>query len=376
VVQRPRYKYYRADWAELQRVVDANIDANCPLEFPAAIDEALESLQRAIATARGSAVPLLQHQVSTSPPLDTAIKHLMRLRNVIRRQYQRTGDRHKKSLANSLTKVIRQNIEELRNREFQRKIRQIPPHSKPFWSMTKVLKKRPKPIPPLVSPGEAGENLVFITPAEKANVLGQQFVSSHNLGRNIVSPFELTVSEGVTLVDQSNSLVPEEAAITPEELTGLTRRLRNMKAPGFDQTFNLELKHLSHGTFAFVARLFNRCWELGFFPSMWKVAKVIPVLKPGKDPSVPQSYRPISLLSALSKLFEKTIHNRLIFFTDENGVLPEEQFGFRKGRSTIHQLSRVTNIIQRNKSMAKTTVMALLDIEKSVRQCVARWSRV
>jgi hypothetical protein len=98
---------------------------------------------------------------------------------------------------------------------------------------------------------------------------------------------------------------------------------------------------------------------------VWKLAKVIPVLKPGKDPSVPKNYRPISLLSALSKLFEKAIHNRLLFFVDENGVLPEEQFGFRKGRSTIHQLNRVTKFIRQNKSVSKTTVMALLDIEKA-----------
>jgi hypothetical protein len=123
--------------------------------------------------------------------------------------------------------------------------------------MSKVLKKRPKPIPPLVS---SGENIILITPVEKANVLGQQFVSSHNLGRNIASPFELAVSEGVTTIDQTNNLVSEEAGVTAEELFGLVRRSRNMKAPGFDNTLNLELKHLSHGTFAFVARVFNRCW--------------------------------------------------------------------------------------------------------------------
>lgn len=363
--RQPRRNYHRANWPAFQRVVDENMDYDRPLESTEDIDQALESLQHAIAVARDTAVPVQQHRVSTSLQIDPTTKHLIRLRNIFRRQYQRTGDRTKKTNANQLTRVIQERMQDQKNRQFGQMIRRIPPHSKPFWALAKVLKIRPKPIPPLVSSGELGEGNILFTPAEKANALGQQFVASHNLGRDIISPFEGAVAEGVATVVQSDSLVPEEAGVTADELASLARGLRNMKAPGFDQTFNLELKHLSQGSFAFVARLFNRCWELGYFPSVWKLAKVIPVLKPGKDPSVPKSYRPISLLSALSKLFEKTIQTRILFFIDENGVLPEEQFGFRKGRSTIHQLSRVTKIIKQNKSMSKTTAMALLDIEKA-----------
>ena len=365
VTSHPRRNYHQANWIEFQRIVDANINTDRPLDTPAEIDQALESLQQAIVVARDQAVPIQRNQVSTSLQIDSTTKHIIRLRNIYRRQYQRTGERSKKTMTNNLTRVIQERIQDLRNREFRQKLQNIPPHSKPFWSMTKVLKKRPKPIPPLVSSGGSDNGDIIITPVEKANALGQQFVLSHNLGRNIVSPHEQAVSEGVAIVDLSSGLVPEEARVSGDELIGLVKSLKNMKAPGFDNTFNIELKHLSRGSFAFVADIFNRCWELSYFPSTWKLAKVIPILKPGKDPSVPKSYRPISLLSALSKLFEKSIQSRLLFFTDENGVLPEEQFGFRKGRSTIHQLTRVTNIIQQNKSMSKTTAMALLDIEKA-----------
>ena len=364
VVRQQYRNYHRANWEVFQRTSENNINFEQPLESPEDIDLALESLQRAIVVARDDAVPT-QYRVSTSLQLDSTTKHLIRLRNIFRRQYQRTGERDKKTSSNNLTKIIQERIQDLRNRDFQQKLREIPPHSKPFWSLTKILKKKPKPVPPLVSSIGPGDGFKLITPFEKANALGQQFVESHNLGQAIVSQHERAVAEAAEVIDQTDSLVPEESKVTADELISLIKISRNMKAPGFDNTFNIELKHLSLSSFAFIARIFNRCWELGYFPSAWKIAKVIPVLKPGKDPSVPKSYRPISLLSALSKLFEKSIQSRVLTFANDNGVFLEEQFGFRKGRSTIHQLTRVTNIIRRNKSVSKTTAMALLDIEKA-----------
>lgn len=138
-----------------------------------------------------------------------------------------------------------------------------------------------------------------------------------------------------------------------------------MKAPGFDGIFNLILKHLNIKVYELLSTIFNRCLELHYFPSSWKVAKIIPIRKPGKDPTLPSSYRPISLLSALSKLFEKLILNRLVKFVDERNILLPEQFGFRKGHSTTHQLVRVMNTIKSNRAVSKSTAMALLDVEKA-----------
>jgi hypothetical protein len=64
-------------------------------------------------------------------------------------------------------------------------------------------------------------------------------------------------------------------------------------------------------------------------------------------------------------LFEKAVYRRLLAFAEENNVLPEEQFGFRHGRSTVHQLVRVLKILRRNKSVSNTSAMALLDVEKA-----------
>jgi hypothetical protein len=55
----------------------------------------------------------------------------------------------------------------------------------------------------------------------------------------------------------------------------------------------------------------NGCFKYSYFPTAWKQANVIPILKPGKDPSDPKSYRPINLFNALSKILEMLLLHRL-----------------------------------------------------------------
>lgn len=181
----------------------------------------------------------------------------------------------------------------------------------------------------------------------------------------MVSPMEASVSESVSQLAAAPSELPEEHKITLDELVNAIKSTKNMKAPGFDGLFNIVLKKLGPKAYTLLVNVFNRCLELGYFPSAWKRSKVVPILKPGKDPTSPSSYRPISLLSSLSKLFEKLLYARLLEHTNSNDILLEEQFGFRRGHSTVDQLKRVSNLVSQAKSVSKTTVMALLDIEKA-----------
>jgi len=357
-----RRDYHRVEWAAFRRCVDDNISFEEHLQTVEDVDTALGNINTAISVARQQHVREVPCRVSNFLQIDLITKNIATQRNILRRQHQRTDCPELKLYCNQLSREIKMRVVDLRNRDFARKIEQLPTHSKPFWRLAKVLKTKPKPIPPLISPDSPEDRL--LTSAEKVRALGQHFASSHNLGQTIISPLDTTVAEGIARLHLSPIELLDEQKITPAELEAFIKPTKNMKAPGFDKTFNLELKHLSSRFYSHLANVFNKCWELGYFPSCWKLAKVIPILKPGKDPALSTSYRPISLLSALSKLFERCIHVRILEFTDENNILLDEQFGFRKGRSTVHQLSRVTNIIKRNKAVSKTSAMALLDVEK------------
>lgn len=109
----------------------------------------------------------------------------------------------------------------------------------------------------------------------------------------------------------------------------------------------------------------NTCIKLSYWPITFRIAKVIPILKSGKPPSDPHSYRPISLLNTLGKILEKVVQRRLIDFIEEKNLLPECQFGFRKGHSTTHQAMRIKRFITSNKQRKRSTGMLILDIEKA-----------
>jgi len=95
-----------------------------------------------------------------------------------------------------------------------------------------------------------------------------------------------------------------------------------------------------------VALLFNAITKLGHFPQRWKKSIIIMIPKPGKDHTVPSSYRPISLLSCLSKLFEKCLLNQKNPFIRLHNKIPSHQFGFREMHETIEQVNRITSEIR------------------------------
>ena len=82
--------------------------------------------------------------------------------------------------------------------------------------------------------------------------------------------------------------------------------------------------------------LFNQCVKSGYFPQGLKVAKVIPLFKGGLKDSL-ENYRPISLLSSLSKIFERIIFNRMYNFANKQKILMKNNLDFkRKSHAWTH----------------------------------------
>ncbi|GFU08802.1 RNA-directed DNA polymerase from mobile element jockey [Trichonephila clavipes] len=105
--------------------------------------------------------------------------------------------------------------------------------------------------------------------------------------------------------------------------------------------------------------------NLRYFPNAWKTAVVVPILKPGKDPTLAESHRPISLLPILSKLAEKIISARLNDYLENKKILIPEQHGFRPRLSTTHQLLRVVEYIKEGNNRGQCTAAVFLDIQKA-----------
>ena len=113
-----------------------------------------------------------------------------------------------------------------------------------------------------------------------------------------------------------------------------------------------------------LSNVVNSSLDEGVFPQKLKEAKVVPIHKSGSKTQV-SNYRPISLLTSFSKVFEKVMHARILDFLETNKILYEDQYGFRPGRSCEHALLTAQNCLLNSLSNKQISVLLLLDYSKA-----------
>lgn len=136
-------------------------------------------------------------------------------------------------------------------------------------------------------------------------------------------------------------------------------------APGEDSITISMLRNLPGPSREVLLDLFNQSWHKQQLPKEWRHSKVIPVLKQGRDPAKPESYRPISLTSCTCKLLESMIKRRLIWLMEGRNLLRPSQSGFRPNRSTLDNLIELENDIQFALLNNEFVIAVTIDQEKA-----------
>ena len=162
----------------------------------------------------------------------------------------------------------------------------------------------------------------------------------------------------LTTVEQSEqSLV---YPFTDEEYRKGIATLKNNKAAGIDDVQVEQLTRLGPRAHRWLHSMLNKCITENKIPKVWRQSRIIAILKPGKDASIPKSYRPISLLCHTYKLYERLILNR-INPTVESPLI-KEQPGFRPGESCTSQLLNLTQHIEDGYQNRMITGAAFVDL--------------
>ena len=178
------------------------------------------------------------------------------------------------------------------------------------------------------------------SPRESASVYAA-YLRSHF---SVSQPKTLRSRARGYLSELRRATCPEEShssfcsPFSPTEFLAAASKLSSSIATGPDKVGYPMLKHLPRSGMDFLLHVFNLSWTLHSFPSIWKTSSIIPIHKMGKSLDSPASFRPISLTSCVSKLFERIILSRLLFFLESNSILSPRQVGFRPGRSTLDQI--------------------------------------
>ena len=136
--------------------------------------------------------------------------------------------------------------------------------------------------------------------------------------------------------------------------------LKNNKAAGRDDILVEQLKHLGPKAHKWLLTMLNICFMENKIPTIWRQYKIIAILKPGKDSSIPKNYRPISLLCHTYKLYERMILNRIAPAIEQH--LIKEQAGFRSGKSCTSQLLNLTQHIEDGYEEGMITGTAFVDL--------------
>lgn len=331
------------------------------------IEEAVTELTFKINTAISQSVPT--RTVRTRPPtLPEDIQDLIRVKNWHRRRWQRYRCPLEKRIYNNLQREVKERIDSWRTETWDTKLEKIAVNDGSLWNLVRALKKGQGSTTPLIT--EDGRRI--FNADGKAALLQDHFSRVHEEadGRGNRSHNQMVtarVSKFLKGKEQCPTTSPIEPLIpaTPKEIAKIIHNLKTRKAPGLDGINNIVLKRLPRKVIVLLTNTINAILRLNYFPSAWKTALVVAIPKPNKNPSLPSSYRPISLLSSLSKVTERIISSRLKLEIARTDIIPLTQFGFTAQHSTIHQLLRVLTDITDDMTLGKESALLLLDSEKA-----------
>ena len=147
---------------------------------------------------------------------------------------------------------------------------------------------------------------------------------------------------------------------TPEEFSSALQLLKTGKARGPDSISPELILHAGAALKTWLNKFLSSCMRQQRLPKIWRRASVVAIPKPMKPPGDPKSYRPISLLCIPFKILDRLIYARIEPIIDP--LLPQEQAGFRRGRSTVDQVTLLTQQIENSLSAKKKAGAVFVDL--------------
>ena len=234
---------------------------------------------------------------------------------------------------------------------------------KEFWKTIKNLGPRKSKIPMTVYDDEGKEcndtNYVL-------NKWEKEFEKLYNRGNkndeNIAYAEMLDHKYTLETDIHTNDYLNTE--ITFDEVESVVNMAKKNKACGVDEIYNDILYSIDCKVA--LMKLFNVCFSNSVVPECWLKAIISPIPKSSlKDPFIPLSYRGVSLLSHVGKLYSQLLNKRIIRYCDQVDMLCEEQNGFRQSRSCMDHIFTLTSIIRNRLHTNNSTVVAFIDMQKA-----------
>ena len=184
-----------------------------------------------------------------------------------------------------------------------------------------------------------------------------------NIGPNLAAKIP---NQSGSPLNYMGNRIDESIFLKPMGIAELEEILGSLKkgAPGYDgvgkDILFISLPFISHS----LLHILNLSLAQGIFPDELKIANIIPLFK-AEDPMLFNNYRPVSLLSIFSKIFEKMMYKRLVEFLEKQQILYSKQFGFRKKHSTYMPIMLLVDKLVRAMEKGEFVLGIFLDFSKA-----------
>lgn len=202
-------------------------------------------------------------------------------------------------------------------------------------------------------------------PQGVADLLADHFASISSAGRYPAAFRHIKArAEAGSLDFSEGDVAGYNSPLTTRELFGALRVSR-LTAAGADGISYEMLRRMHPSAVVFLLDIYNHAFLRSSFPSLWREAIILSFPKPNKPPSETSSYRPIALTSCVCKLLEKILNARLVAHLEARSLLHPLQYGFRKHRSAVDALIRLTTDLHAAFARRECTLCVFFDIAKA-----------
>lgn len=326
----PRYRYHEADYQVINNDIKAIDWCRLMDDLPAvdAVDTFYEHIYQIIA----KNVPLREHKSREYPVWFTKpLIHLFKDKNKAWVKWKKHGNVSDYEEFSLFRKRFKKLSEKCFNTYISSVEKGVRDNLKNFWAFVHRYDKRGFPQTMRFNGIESDDPLTicnlfssfFGSVYEKSTVSNFSFDSHHDDNDKC----NFNISD----LNFSNVQVVKEL-----------KSLDVAKGSGPDNIPPLFLKSTASSISSPLTILYNKCLVEGVVPSVWKTANITPIHKAGAKDNI-INYRPISLLSTLSKILERLVHN--VIYDDLHKIILPQQHGFVKQRSTITNLLVYTNFL-------------------------------
>lgn len=260
----------------------------------------------------------------------------------------------------TLSKEVKREIKIHKYNYYSSLIERCNGDSRKYWKTIKSLIKHKKDRMNVIKIGN-----LFMTVADNEYRIANYF---NNYFSNIVSTLKDDAFGNDLFFDQevdNNMIINKtEFFVTHNDIESCIRTMKNKKSCGLDDINILTIKRNIDVFTPLLYDIYKKSLQQGVVPDSFKTACVVPVYKTGDNREV-SSYRPISLISTLAKIFESIIKENLLRYLNDERFFSDNQFGFLPGRGTDLALYKHINSISNSVDKHMYTLAIYLDFQKA-----------